>query len=135
MTEQEPTRRQPGRPRKSGGRRNTTVRFTDARYATLQKEAQDSGRSVSEVVEARVEQSFGLAELLDAKALIDEGRTAAIKRAEAAAEELRKERNWAVQRWNEALQHVEALQQQQKLDEEMIERVVERAFAKMKDIK
>lgn len=47
----------PGRPRKFGeGRINATIRFTPERYAELKKEADKNGRSVSEQVEAIIEE-------------------------------------------------------------------------------
>jgi hypothetical protein len=60
------SRRKPGRPRKYGqGRINATVRFTPERYAELQAEADQKGRSLSEQVEHMVEQTRLLRELVD----------------------------------------------------------------------
>jgi hypothetical protein len=57
-------RRKPGRPRKYGqGRINATVRFTPERYAALKTEADRTGRSLSEQVEAVVEQAATVHEL------------------------------------------------------------------------
>lgn len=51
--------RRPGRPRKYGqGRINATVRFTPERYAALKAEADRQGRSISEEVERRIDQTF-----------------------------------------------------------------------------
>jgi hypothetical protein len=49
--------RKPGRPRKfAEGRINATVRFTPERYAELKAVADKNGRSVSEQVEAMIEE-------------------------------------------------------------------------------
>lgn len=49
--------RKPGRPRKfAGGRINATIRFTPERYAEIKKTADDNRRSVSEQVEAMIEE-------------------------------------------------------------------------------
>lgn len=62
----ETPRRKPGRPRKYGqGRVNATVRFTPERYAELQAEADQNGRSLSEQVEHLVEQTRLLRKLVD----------------------------------------------------------------------
>jgi predicted HicB family RNase H-like nuclease len=51
--------RKPGRPRKFGqGRINATVRFTPENHAAVRIAAETQGRSVSEEVEVRVQQSF-----------------------------------------------------------------------------
>jgi hypothetical protein len=59
VTTETERRQKPGRPRKYGrGRINATVRFTPERYAALKAGADENGRSVSEEVEQRIEQSF-----------------------------------------------------------------------------
>jgi hypothetical protein len=51
--------RRPGRPRRyESGRINATVRFTPERYADLKTSALQSGRSISEEVEVRVERAL-----------------------------------------------------------------------------
>jgi hypothetical protein len=49
--------RKPGRPR-GPGRINATVRFSPDQYAALRDSAERQGRSVSEEVETRIQQSF-----------------------------------------------------------------------------
>jgi hypothetical protein len=48
------------------------VRFTPGRYAALKAEAERSGRSVSEEVERRVEESFTTGTLQDTLATLDQ---------------------------------------------------------------
>jgi hypothetical protein len=139
VTEQERAPRKPGRPRKSGGRRNATVRFTHDRYNVLIKEADYHGRSVSEEVEARVEQSFTNAVLEEIQHGLKELQSEKIG---IIAELL----NVAAGRIQELATHIRELQDQT-IDENVIERVVERVveraveravervFAKMKDAK
>jgi hypothetical protein len=108
--------RKPGRPRKFGqGRINATVRFTPERYAKLKELADDSGRSVSEEVEARVERSF-----TDDR-LEEIGRGVAKMEAEIA--------NIAMEMLNNAQTRIAELEKAQALSEEMIERAVTRALA------
>jgi hypothetical protein len=56
-TEAVSAERKPGRPR-GPGRVNATVRFSPDQYAALRDSADRQGRSVSEEVEARIQQSF-----------------------------------------------------------------------------
>jgi hypothetical protein len=59
--------RKPGRPRKfAEGRINATVRFTPERYAELKATADKAGRSVSEQVEAMIEELHRTDTVLDA---------------------------------------------------------------------
>jgi hypothetical protein len=60
-------KRKPGRPRKYGeGRIHATVRFTPERYAELKADADRLGRSVSEQVEALIEQALTVSQTLAA---------------------------------------------------------------------
>lgn len=64
MTE-EPQRRRPGRPRRFGtGRIHTAVRFSPERHRELKEAAEGRRRSVSEEVEARIEELASYKEAL-----------------------------------------------------------------------
>jgi hypothetical protein len=64
----QPAQKSAGRSRKyPAGRVNYTVRFTPERAAVLLEAAAKNGRSVSEEVEDRVNQSFLLGDMLDAR--------------------------------------------------------------------
>jgi Arc-like DNA binding domain len=57
MSEMAGEQRRPGRPR-SQGRINATVRFTPETYEAVRTAAKVQGRSISEEIENRIQQSF-----------------------------------------------------------------------------
>jgi hypothetical protein len=125
VTVDRPVARKPGRPRKyAEGRQHATVRFTPQRYAELQARAAITGRSLSEEVEHRVEQTFFEAPL---RRIED--------KFEAIAKEIEKAQIYlltAEQHSNDALRARLAEAEKQKLDlEGMVERAVERAMARL----
>jgi hypothetical protein len=132
-------RKKPGRPRKFGqGRINATVRFTPDRYAALKQAAANKGRSVSEEVEARVEESILEESLQDIRSDIKEVSTN-IQKLTAAnlttsppviTEASLTQKSTGTELLDKALASISELEKLQTLNEEMVERAVARVLAR-----
>jgi hypothetical protein len=117
--------RKPGRPRRyAEGRRQAAARFTPEQYATLRKAADENRRSVSEEIEQRIDRSFSHDVLLEIRRGLDQ---LAVEQHQIALELLKEQ----TQLIANLRARIAELEQERALTEEMIERAIARAFARM----